>query len=123
ESRNLNRVQARQFAARRLKLDRRSVSCQVANVCPVEHFNRLARTKETARRKSSIESLQTNVGPRDPQLPRGFNELHVVHAHHSFAFKIADGATQHLRQIQHYWFTGKFLTSFANHNMSYRGRQ
>ncbi len=41
ETRDLHRMKAREFVAGRFQLNRRGVSCEIADVGPVEHFDRL----------------------------------------------------------------------------------
>ena len=74
EPRDLNRMKSREFATRRFQLDRCRISCEITNVGPVEHFNRLARAHKSGRRESSPKSLQTDVSSGHSPVAGSFDE-------------------------------------------------
>src|SRR5689334_5731796 len=88
ESRDLNRMETRELVAGRFQLNCRCVGGKVADVGPVENFDRFLGTGKSGGGESSPESLETDVGAGDTPVAGGFDDLNVVDANHTFAIDV-----------------------------------
>ena len=114
ESRDLNRMQTRQFIAGRLQLNRSCISREITDVSPVDDFHRLSGAYQTGWRESPPKSLQTYVCSRHSPLAGRFNDLHIVDSHDSLAIDIDQLLVEHVASEQHLTFAPHKGTQVEN---------
>src|SRR6185369_16106640 len=102
ESRDLDRMKAREFIAGRFQLDCRCVSGEITNISPVEHFDRFFCSCKTGGSESSPQSLKTYVSAGHTPVAGSFDDLNVIYTHHAFAVDVDQLLIEHVAGEQHF---------------------
>src|ERR1700754_263974 len=98
-------MQAREFVARRFQLHRGGVGSEITDSGPIKYFNRSSRSSTTGGGQTSPQSLKTHVSTGHAPLASGFNDLHVIDAHHAFAVDVDQLFIEHIAREQHFAFS------------------
>src|SRR5918994_919887 len=96
ESCNLHRMQTRELVAGRFQLNCRSISRQISDVGPVQHFDGFLSADKSGGRQPAPESLETYVRARHAPVAGSLDDLNVVNANHSFAVDVDELFVEHV---------------------------
>ena len=107
-------MQSREFIARRFQLNRRSVGGEIADVGPIENFNRLSRAGKAGGCEASPESLKTHVSSGYTPIAGSFDDLHVVDANDAFAVDVDQLFVEHIAREQDFTFATHERTKIEN---------
>src|SRR5437764_5933881 len=94
-------MQPRELAARRFQLDRRSVSREISNVSPIDHFDSPTAAQKW-RRQPSPQSNQAHIRAGYAPFICRFDDLHIVDAHYAFAIDVDQLLVEHVASEQHF---------------------
>ena len=102
QTRDFDRMQARQLAAMRFKLHGRRISSEVADVGPIDHLHGPVAAQKTRRRQAAPKPGQANVGAGHVPLVRCFDNLHVVDTHDALSVHVDQLLVEHILRQQNF---------------------
>src|SRR5687768_10216186 len=100
-------MEPREFVFRRFQLHghRRSIGCKVADVGPVEHFNRSLASIKSLRHETADKTPKTHVGSGHAPEVADVNQLDIIYTHDAFSIDVDELIVEHVLGEKHFALT------------------